>query len=369
MLCHSPDSALGLIEREYGDAGPSSLEELHVLHSGRPNLVADWPHWPLDRQERLAALLVRANPFARQPDGVEDFTYGTDLLSLRDAVLNALIQNRMADHVAAVDRLAALDPGLGQIVRTQRASSSAAQVIRSTAPNTVADTSALSLQTARQLLDRKDFRLIRSPDDLIHAVLFSLEKVQVEVGHDLSLLYFPARRGRSSKHKTEPSATLEREHLGEDALQSYLRRRLIDVLSGVVERVDVQIVREDQVAYRRRFDLRVMAPCQGNQQVATVVVEIKWSTNPETKTALVDQLGQKYLIGEQLTHGIYVVGWSGWWGPGQRRSKGRDPNELLQFLQTQRDCFCREGRPGEGVHIEPFVLDLVWHPEESLAGA
>jgi hypothetical protein len=156
----------------------------------------------------------------------------------------------------------------------------------------------------------------------------------------------------------------ERKHLHEDALQTYLRRRLSDVLAGVVERVQVDIVREDQVAYRRRFDLRLTAPCLGTQQLATVVIEIKWSTNPETKTSLVDQLGQQYLLGEQLRHGVFLVGWSGWWHPGQRRRKSRDLSKLSQFLRDQRDTFCAEGHPGEGVRIEPVVLDLAWRPSE-----
>jgi hypothetical protein len=37
------------------------------------------------------------------------------------------------------------------------------------------------------------------------------------------------------------------------------------------------------------------APCQGSRRPATLVVEVKWSTNPETRSALVSQLGQNHL--------------------------------------------------------------------------
>jgi hypothetical protein len=316
-------------------------------------------NWPLNCQERLAALLVRACPYQELPDD-DDSSWGRDLWRLRDTVIDSLIQNSSAEHVAAMDRLAGLDPYLGQIVLGQRASSSATQVIQATAPNAIDDPSALPFQTARRLLDRQNFRLVRSADDLLDAVLFALQEIQGEVGHDLPLLYSHPRDVKQTKGESKQRSESERKHLHEDALQAYLRRRLKDVLARVVERVEVQILREDQVAYRRRFDLRITAPCLGTQHLATVVVEIKWSTNSETRTALDDQLGKKYLLGEQLTHGVFLVGWSGCWQPGQRRRKSHNLNELVDFLRNQRDEFCRAGHLGEGVRIEPFVLNLAW---------
>ena len=141
------------------------------------------------------------------------------------------------------------------------------------------------------------------------------------------------------------------------------------MLSRVAERVEVQIGREEQVAYRRRFDLRVTAPCLGTQKLATVVVEIKWSTNPETSSSLVDQLGEKYLIHEGHTHGVFLVGWSGWWRPGGRQRKGTDITKLREFLCSQRDAFCSPGQRGEQVRIEPVAIDLGWRPAAPIKSA
>jgi hypothetical protein len=127
-----------------------------------------------------------------------------------------------------------------------------------------------------------------------------------------------------------------------------------------VDQVDVQIVREEQVARRQRLDLRVTAPCHGNRQLATVVIEVKWSTNPETRTGLVSQLGERYLLGEGKTHGIFLVGWSGEWRRGDRSRTSTNIRELQRFLTTQRDGFCRAGHPGAGLRIEPFVIDVRW---------
>jgi hypothetical protein len=211
---------------------------------------------------------------------------------------------------------------------------------------------ALSVTEAVRLLDSAQYRLIRSADDLFESVLESLRQMQAEVGQDLPMLYNAPDRKSEVKQP--------RKHLEEDALQAYTRRRLFEILSKIADGVDIQIVREDQVARRQRFDLRVTAPCHGTRQLITVVIEVKWSTNQETRSGLVDQLGQRYLVGEALTHGIFLVGWSGEWRPGDGSGKNTDLRGLEEYLLSQRDDFCRLGQPGEKLRIEPFVLDVHW---------
>jgi hypothetical protein len=359
FACRDPAAVLDLVEREFAERRAACLEELTVLVGGRDRLHAGWDRWPLDCRERLLSLLVRAYPLGDDP---EDYAggWGTNLRWLRSTLIGGFLRDGSAEDSAALNRLSGLDPELHTIVLARRASNSAAQVLRGNAPGATSDPSGLPLQTARQLLERKDFRLVRSEDDLQEAVLFALDVIQREVGYDLALLYAPAKKMRVPKGATRPAPEPEREHVREDALQAYLRRRLSDVLAGVAEGVEVQILREDQVSYRRKFDLRVTAPCLGTRRSATVVIEVKWSTNPETRSALTGQLGRQYLLGEGLTHGVFLVGWAGWWQPGNRKPKGRDLTELSRFLNDQRDSFCGEGRPGGGIRIEPIVLDLSW---------
>lgn len=69
--------------------------------------------------------------------------------------------------------------------------------------------------------------------------------------------------------------------------------------------------REPLGAKNQRLDIKVQAPTV-EDSVATVVIEIKWSDNKkEISTSLVKQLGEQYLVGLNLTHGIYLVGWCG----------------------------------------------------------
>lgn len=137
--------------------------------------------------------------------------------------------------------------------------------------------------------------------------------------------------------------------------------RLADGLAGLVEGIRLPPpLREDQVARRQRLDLRVQAPCRDGRSVATVVVEIKWSDNPETRSGLVEQLGTRYLLGEGLQHGVYIVGWNGRWKSGGRSSANRDVQRLRDELARQRDEFCHPGAEGHGLMLAPYVLDLRW---------
>lgn len=359
LLCRAPEAVLTTIESEFGQRGRSCVEELHALTGDREGLHAAWDRWSLPEQERLAGLLIRSLPYGTEED--DDSMWGNDHRFLRDNVVHHLIEIRSADADAALDRLSALDPNFSRLVQTRRASTRAEDLIRGTAVSSSGDPHAIPLNTARTLLDRKQFYLIRTADDLLDAALFALREIQDEVGHDLPMLFSApvTPKARSAK---KPVAPTLRTHLHEDALQAFLRRRLLEVLRRVAEGVDVEIVREDQVAYRRRFDLRVTAPKLGTRQLATVVVEIKWSSNPETRTSLADQLGKKYLLKEKLTHGIFLVGWADWWQPGSGKKKNRNRGDLEEYLCGQRDAFCQGGPSGarSALRIEPVVLDLSW---------
>jgi hypothetical protein len=360
LLCRKPEKVIDMIEQELNQRKSSCVDELYALSGGRHRLNADWGRWPAELLERFAIILFKVYPLDDLIEG-GSVVHGMDIRMFMSGIIGALLKNPSPEFAAAVDRLMEIDRVFKQITLRERATSEAKHVISETASNAFGDPSALPLETARWLLDRADFRLIRSSDDLLDAILFALERVQREVGHDLPMLYGRSRRGRQQS-RTESSSSPGREPLNEDALQAYLRRRLKDELSKVTGEVEVDFAREEQVGFRRRFDLKVTAPCQGTRQLAKVVVELKWSTNPETKTALIEQLGKKYLLQEQLSHGIYVVGWSGWWQPGHRCPKSYDQNELANLLFNQRDSFCTSGQLGNGLRIEPRVLDLSWNP-------
>lgn len=194
-----------------------------------------------------------------------------------------------------------------------------------------------------KLLDRTEYRLVRTADDLLDVALEVLSNIEADFGYDCPMLYGPPSR---------TSAKTPRKHLEDDALKAYLRRRFRDLLPQVTDGVEIDITAQDEISHRWRLDLRMTAP-----GLSKVVIEIKWSTNTQTKTGLIDQLAKRYSLEEERTHGIYVVGWPGKWSR-PRGAKVSDTIEgLRQYLKHQRDEFYGEK---EGLRIEPVVLDLQW---------
>jgi hypothetical protein len=349
LLARNPARALDLIEAGVATRGAAALEELPVLWGRHDWRAVRVEEWPLVQVERLAGLLLQAYPVAPDPEIPDGFvTPADELRQLRDQLVRVLMENDDEQAQTVLDRLAAFDPQVRARVLTFRANQRAAQFLPGVDPSAARDPAALSMRNAVQLLDRADFRLIRSPADLLDAVLEALRQIDVTVGHDLPMLY------------SAPDSSRSRNHLHEDALQAYLRRRLLDELSRVADGVEVHIAREDQVARRQRLDLRVVTPRHGGTGLAQVVVEVKWSTNEETRSGLVDQLGNRYLLGEGLTHGVFAVGWSGGWYPRDGSGWNTDLARLVAYLTTQRDGYCQDGQPGASLRIQPFVLDARW---------
>jgi hypothetical protein len=355
-LALDPAGAWQRIEGLYQSEGETVLRGLEALYDWRGQLHVDLTSWPTDRLESLSRLLLDAYPIAsdREREGrIIRVTPTTQLGDARDRVIGLLLRRGAPDAEAALERLAAVDSGLSRWLQAHRARLQA-QAIVGALPASVPDReSSVPLAEAVRLLDRADYWLIRSPDDLQEAVCTALEQVGHDVAADLPLLH-----GKPPRRRNPKSGSSQRTHLEEDALQAYVRRRLTDLLPRIVPEARVEILREDQIRYRRRLDVRVLAPCLHTRGLATVVVEVKWSDNRKVESGLVEQLGQKYLLGEHLTHGIYLVGWCGCW---TRRGQGRQTSraDLEAYLADQRDRFCAEG-VGTGLRIRPIVLGLEW---------
>ena len=145
-----------------------------------------------------------------------------------------------------------------------------------------------------------------------------------------------------------------RRHLAEDALQAYVRRRLEDLLPFRIPGVQIKIHREPQVKYQRRFDLEVVAPTI-ERQLASVVIEIKWSDNPETLSGMEKQLVTKYLLGHQLDRGIYLVGWCG-----ECNMPGKDGKDIEKLRAHLASCAKAAAANTQlaNLKVEPVVLDL-----------
>ncbi len=175
-----------------------------------------------------------------------------------------------------------------------------------------------------------------------------LSEIAKDIGDDAELLY---RIGNGRPQ-------LQRE----GAIQAYVFRRLADRLPARVLGSDATVIelsRERQGRFLQRKDLLIEANCIDRSR-ASVVVEIKWSENRDMSTSLGKQLGDKYLVGEHRTHGIYLVAWTGkvlGWKKKAQTSVPADPDALRKALEKQAATYVAAH---SGLAIHPFVFDIVW---------
>lgn len=352
LLVCRPEVAVELLESRFEQFGAVALSSLEPLFTWSGRVSTDWTRWPFELVVRVCRLVARGYPTADDPEddgeggavSVED-----ELIQLRGSLISHLLGRPEEAAATALDGIGATDDRIRQWVHTHRASVKAAAALPEMDPRSRPSLHHVAVGDAVRLLEAAEFRLIRTVDDLFDSILVALEEIEADVGHDLPMLY-----------SAPPGDGSGRTHLHEDALQSYLRRRLKDCLGRITREVDVAYSRESQVGRRQRLDLTVTAPCLGTRQLATVIVEIKWSDNAETRTALVDQLGTRYLLGEGKTHGIFLVGWCGKWIPGNRSIDNADVRTLRDHLNRQKTEYCQSGQQGERLRIEPFVLSVAW---------
>jgi len=192
--------------------------------------------------------------------------------------------------------------------------------------------------------------LIRHDNDLLEVLMEELAALSESIEYDLDLFYYPSASGQFAKQR-------------ETVLQTYVLRRLQDRLPGKV------LDRETQVKRKGRSDIRVTSPVVDCQSLATVVVEVKWSDNGGRKrgisTGLTEQLGKKYLLDEQLTNGVFLVGWTGTLGTWRRtagpRPKQKNAAALEEALRTQARAFMEAH---SAIDIRPTVWDLQLKKED-----
>jgi len=367
LLALKPDAAWPLIESEYRSRGKDVLLDLSSLWGGVIGPSVSLDDWPTDRLESLARMLLQSYPRVQDPQlyrhGFHICTPETSLRELRQLTLARLLRR---DERAFL-RLADLDSSVREWHAAHKARSAATELLIAVPHPAIcpgSETDLVPLAMAVQLMEHANFRVLRSDDDLMEVLLEVLKCVEHDVGYDLKMLYAaPQKRAKGTEKPALP-----RKHLMEEAVQAYLRRRLTDLLPRFVREgtnVEFLCICEDQVRYRRRLDLRVVAP-RLSGGLATVVIEVKWSDNVEVETSLETQLGEKYLLGEGRSHGIFLVGWSGWWRQkGKRRS--RDRNSVASYLADQARRFCdAEGR--RHLRIRPVVLGLDWREHPAVPG-
>lgn len=354
----STEKAGDLEERVPGalEAPEEVLRRMRSLHPHRSGPVADFESWPAERLAELEELLLRAFPPAEDPvwdaGEVRPLEGNDDLRALRDDIPPLLYRRDRDGDRTALDRLADRFPSIRDWLRDVHASQGAEGVLAGLGRGADGPGRKIPLPLLLKLLQDPRYRVLGSADDLLEVLVEQLEQIAGDANQHLSLLYHPPVEGR-------------RKRLREDALQAYLFCRLSDRLPAVLEAQGVKVTpfidRETLAARDTRNDLKIQAISHQGKPL-TVIVEIKWSDNPEVSTSQVDQLGRDYLLDNGLTHGIYLVGWSGqsvpWKGAPELAPEPRSsPPAWRKSLEEQARSFLQEN---PGLRVVPIVMDLAW---------
>jgi hypothetical protein len=316
--------------------------------------------WPADLQERLLSLLFTYFPGQALParkSGQARWVGALETLAdVRGALLGSLLDSTSPEARAALQRLSQKEEWIADRLKQMDAEIAAAAVLASasgesaspsappsnpvaTAPSGPGNRERHSVSTLLKIVSSADYRLCRSNEELSRVLSEFLERLEGDIKADLRILY-PEDWAR---------------HASEDVLQTYLWRRLNDGIPGKV------VDREAWVPFNNRPDLR--AEVRYGASVSRVFVEIKWSDDARVYTAVGGQLGRKYLIPTETSHGVYVVAWCGR-GASRRRKRPASKAEQLRWISENVLAF-EEKSPG--YRISPLCLNA--EPQTGTASA
>ena len=363
LLVIDAERAVSELVRRCNKQGSDLLLEMSSLGEPRSGPSAAIKTWPSSLLEQLGDLLHRMFPVSSDPvreSGQSYFvTREDDLRDLRSQIPRILLERDSPEDHAILKRLSEKHDAVRRwysYIQSQQTARGILEFELTGKSPAGSASGAVPVAKVIRLLDDAVYRLIRSSRDLQRVLLEEIDEIEKNVKIHLSMLYRPV--GRSGE---------QRRRLHEDALQAYLHCRLNDRLVTRVLDAGTQVImnREALAPKGQRVDIKVEAlTVRGSP--ATVVLELKWSDNPDVSTSLVEQLGEEYLVGQSLTHGIYLVGWNGHghWRNDASGPKPRRPYTLVGFLAplcVQAEEY-KKTRPD--VVIIPKMIDLQWNVRE-----
>lgn len=355
LLALAPESIWLPLKEVIETRGSNLLEKLEALYDPiRGGLQARFAEWSNQRLQDLTGILFAHYPPTTDPklEGVFRMTPELQLRNLRWKLVALLFDSESNDAGDFLDSLGGQYAEVKTWLARRKAEvelETATDGLSTAEPEPTRYREELTRDQVCKAIQNADYRLVRNAGDLLDVVLEELHVIDQTVANHLDMLY----QSRSQPGRDQPKRQYE------SALQAYVACRLHDRLPDRV------LDRETRVRYRRQLDIRVLAPTTRGD-TARVIIEIKWSDNNDISTSLRYQLGEKYLRGESLTHGIYLVGWTGAFGVWRRaeypRPKTGDLESFKKALNRQAGQL-NEDHPD--LTVKPFVLNCPWKEPEA----
>lgn len=328
VITLAPDEGVRLLAevRDGDDLRRALGSSLDALRETTHEIATQEERWPPAAVAELARILSSAELPERAKDASEDLITREDRLrDLRDEVLRIAATRQVVDENALIAMVPAEEragraPWLRSLYRDGRVRAvlAALEPIRGTR------------RQVSEVVKHLDGPVLapRSLEDLRELVLHLLTNDIASTVAEHRSLFLHSKSGR----KNEKGET-EKQWPHERVLQEYLMVRLRDLMSVPMEGRLI-IKREPEEAFGDEPDL-VLCALKG--EARQLVVEVKWSHNDKVIPSLTEQLGQRYLLDQGRTHGIYVVGFTGQ-GYAERKGSAR----LKAALKRRRDAFLSE---------------------------
>jgi hypothetical protein len=272
----------------------------------------------------------------------------SDMIFLRSAILEALVRRGSEAACAAIQNIADRHPDQSwwpSVLERARA------VMRQTTWEGV------SPQVLLALVASTERRLVDDEAGLRRAVEEALQRIQMLLVGDPPMAQFlwntRAQRGQQTVRSPKDENTFS------DFIATLLILELRD--RGIVVNREVQIRRGQETD----IYITAVTPTKtyGVFERVTVIIEAKGCWHPDLKTAMKDQLVDRYLKIEGSTHGLYLVGWffcAAWANEARKRRCPESQEELVQSLLAQAE----EATTG-GITVRSVVLDARWPIELS----
>jgi hypothetical protein len=211
-----------------------------------------------------------------------------------------------------------------------------------------------SPQELRVLIGSPRARLVQNGNELLDAVLESLQRLEKRLHGETPAVHFLWDRRSDGTYWPKE----------ENRLSDWIKLHLEEDLSNrrIVVNREVEIRPTEPTRSGQRTDIRVDAIARlpnGSEERLSVIIEVKGCWNRGLWTAMREQLVERYLAENTCQHGIYVVGWyecSLWHGtPLPPNGQAPDLTRARGLLEDQARALSRGG-----LQVRALLLDAAF---------
>jgi hypothetical protein len=273
----------------------------------------------------------------------------SDMMFVRSTLLEALVQRGSEAACRAIEGIAARNleqewwPSV--LERAQRFTRQATW--RGVTP-----------ETLRKLASGTDRRLVNDEAELMQVVEAALARIQL-----LLIGERPMAQHLWNVVKDASTNATIRTPKDENTFSDFVASLLTLDLGGR----GIVVNREVEIQRGQETDIYVNAitntKAEGEFASVTVTIEVKGCWHRELKSAMKDQLVDRYLRDKKCSHGIYLVGWfycAEWSDEARKQDCPKSRDELVEMLTTQAE----ELTTG-ALTVHCSILDVQWPLELS----